>query len=167
MSEKEVVVVVEEATPAKKKRGGRRPGAGRPTLVRENKKRMEMGLPPLEPNKRIVKKKKYKSDAILPASKKARHQEILAEMLGRKSQYIVEKVLMKALDDNDEDQMACLKLVMDRVLPADYLAKNKGKGGGIVVQIMGVEGAEIHSHQVVDQDDIQEAELIEEDNGEV
>ena len=35
MSGKEVDVVVEEATPVVKKRGGRRPGAGRPSLVRE------------------------------------------------------------------------------------------------------------------------------------
>ena len=162
MSEKEVDVVVEEATPVVKKRGGRRPGAGRPSLVRENKKRMEEGLPPLKPNKRIVKKA-YKSEATLPVSKKQRHQEILAEMLGRKSKFIVQKVLDKALDDEDEDQMACLKLVMDRVLPADYLAKNKGKSSGITIQILGVEGAEVHPHEVIDHDEIQEAELIEEE----
>ncbi len=42
-------------------------------------------------------------------SKKARAQEILAEMLGRESKYIVEKVLHKALDDTDDDQMAWLR----------------------------------------------------------
>lgn len=132
----EVNIEVVEAKP--KKKGGKRPGAGRPSLVRENKKRMEMGLEPILPKQRI-NRKVVKSKAILPESKKARHQEILAEMLGRKSQFIVQKVLDKALDDNDEDQMACLKLVIDRVLPADYLAKNKGKSSGITIQIMGVE----------------------------
>jgi hypothetical protein len=123
-----------------KKRGGRRPGAGRPSLVRENKKRMEMGLEPLPPktklNKRVVKK--TKSDAILPQSKKARAQEVLAEMLGRKGTYVVQKVLDKALNDDDPDQMACLKLVMDRVLPQDYMAKAKSSGG-VTIQIMGVD----------------------------
>lgn len=140
VEEKESDINIELVEAKPKKKGGKRPGAGRPSLVRENKKRMEMGLEPILPKQRINRKvTKSKSNAILPESKKARHQEILAEMLGRKSQFIVQKVLDKALDDNDEDQMACLKLVMDRVLPADYLAKNKGKSSGITIQIMGVE----------------------------
>jgi hypothetical protein len=154
----EILTAVEE--PVKKRRGGHRPGAGRPSLVRENKKRMEMGLEPI-PLKKTLNKKvaKRKSDAILPASKKARAQEVLAEMLGRKSKYIVQKVLDKALDDNDEDQMACLKLVMDRVLPADYLAKAKGNGNQINIQIMGV-GETIIAQP---EEDVYEAEIIEED----
>jgi hypothetical protein len=133
------IEVISAEPPAKKeRRGGYRPGAGRPSLVRENKRRMEMGLDPLPVKKPLSKKAGKKSDAILPMSKKARAQEVLAEMLGRKSKYIVQKVLDKALDDEDEDQMACLKLVMDRVLPADYLAKAKGGSNNISIQIMGV-----------------------------
>jgi hypothetical protein len=130
-------VLVEEAKAPQEKRGGKRPGAGRPSLVRENKARMEQGLAPIIPKQKI-NKKAYKSTAILPEKKKARAQEVLAEMLGRKSKYIVQKVLDKALDDNDEDQMACLKLVMDRVLPADYLSKVKGKSNQIQINITGV-----------------------------
>lgn len=132
----DINILVKEATNADKKRGGKRPGAGRPSLVRENKERLAKGLEPLLPNKKI--NKKVKSKAILPESKKARAQEVLAEMLGRKGTYIVQKVLDKALDDNDEDQMACLKLVMDRVLPADYLSKVKGKSNQIQINITGV-----------------------------
>jgi hypothetical protein len=140
----EVEKAVSEEKP--KRRGGRRPGAGRPSLVRENIKRAEEGLPPILPNKRITKKKK-KSDAILPQSKKARSQEVLAEMLGRKGKYIVQKVLDKALDDDDEDQMACLKIVMDRVLPSDYISKMKGKNNQISIQIMGVGETKISSEE--------------------
>lgn len=142
----EIVVAeaIAEATP-KEKRGGRRPGAGRPALVRLNKERMAQGLDPIEYKKnKIIKKRK--SDAILPESKKARSQEILAEMLGRQSKYIVQKVLDKALDDTDDDQMACLKIVMDRVIPADYLAKAKGNNK-ITIQIMGVGETIIHSSE--------------------
>lgn len=134
----DVDFTVEEVGKPKERRGGRRPGAGRPSLVRENKKRMEMGLEPLKPNKRIVKKTQ-KSKAILPESKKARAQMVLAEMLGRKGKYIVQKVLDKALDDEDEDQMACLKLVMDRILPQDYMTKMKNGSGGVTIQILGVD----------------------------
>lgn len=140
-----------------KKRGGRRPGAGRPALVRLNKERMAQGLEPIEYKKnKIIKKRK--SDAILPVSKKARAQEILAEMLGRESKYIVEKVLFKALDDTDDDQMACLKIVMDRILPADYLEKAKGKSNQISIQIMGVGDTVIHSSE---QEEIQDADYEE------
>jgi len=131
------ILVAESPEVKPKRKGGKRPGAGRPSLVRENKARMEQGLEPILPKQKI-NKKVYKSDAILPVNKKARAQEVLAEMLGRKSKYIVQKVLDKALDDNDADQMACLKLVMDRVLPADYLAKVKGKSNQIQINITGV-----------------------------
>jgi hypothetical protein len=138
----EVNIKLSEITSPKQKRGGHRPGAGRPSLVRENKKRMEMGLEPILPNKKI-NKKAVKSNAILPEKKKARAQEVLAEMLGRKSKYIVQKVLDKALDDEDADQMACLKLVMDRILPADYLTKVKSGSNAIQINISGVGQTEV------------------------
>lgn len=149
-----------ETKATKEKRGGKRPGAGRPSLVRENKARMAQGLEPILPKQKI-NKKAYKSDAILPVNKKARAQEVLAEMLGRKSKYIVQKVLDKALDDNDSDQMACLKLVMDRVLPADYLSKVKGGGNQIQINITGV-GQEVVMTNHED-DDVIDAEY-EDDN---
>ena len=131
MSE-EISIEIDKVDAPKKKegRGGKRPGAGRPSIKNQNKKRKEEGLPPIQSS---INKK-----AILPQSKKARSQEVLAEMLGRKSKYIVQKVLDKALNDEDEDQMACLKIVMDRVVPADYLTKMKSKNNSINIQIMGV-----------------------------
>ena len=156
------ILAIDTPAPKDEKRGGKRPGAGRPALVRLNKERAEQGLPPVLPKQSINKKVvKRKSDAILPVSKKARAQEVLAEMLGRKSKYIVQKVLDKALDDNDEDQMACLKLVMDRVLPADYLAKAKGKSNQISITISGV-GESTVIGQEVDDDEYIDAEIIDE-----
>jgi len=154
------ILVAESVETSPKRKGGKRPGAGRPSLVRENKERLAQGLEPLLPKQKI-NKKVYKSDAILPVNKKARAQEVLAEMLGRKSKYIVQKVLDKALDDNDADQMACLKLVMDRVLPADYLSKVKGKSNQIQINITGV-GQEvvIADHQ---EQDVVEADYEVED----
>lgn len=152
-----------QAEPEKvKRRGGHRPGAGRPALVRLNNERMAQGLEPIEKKKPVIRKK-AKSNAILPQNKKARAQEVLAEMLGRKSKYIVQKVLDKALDDEDEDQMACLKLVMDRVLPADYLAKAKGKSNQISITISGVGETTVIGQEQEDEE-VFEAELIEEDD---
>jgi hypothetical protein len=153
----EILVAEVSQDAPKERRGGKRPGAGRPSLVRENKARMEQGLPPILPKKKI-NKKAVKSNAILPESKKARAQEVLAEMLGRKSKYIVQKVLEKALDDNDDDQMACLKLVMERVLPADYLSKVKGKSNQIQINITGV-GQEVS--MTTDEQEVIDAEYDE------
>ena len=161
----DIEVLVSDATqqPKKKRSGGKRPGAGRPALVRLNKERMESGLPPLPPKSQINKKvTKRKSNAILPESKKARAQEVLAEMLGRKGKYIVQKVLDKALTDGDPDQMACLKLVMDRVLPADYLSKVKGKSNQISINITGVGQEVTLTGNEIDNEDI-EAEYEVED----
>lgn len=113
-----------------------------PTMKRAKKAHEENpALPPPVTNTQIVRKKQDESRAILPESKKARAQQILAEMLTKKSKYVVQKVLAKALDDNDKDQMECLKIVMDRILPKDYMAKSTGKGNSINIQIMGVESA--------------------------
>jgi hypothetical protein len=114
--------------------------AGRRSIEETNKIREANGLP-------LIQKKEPKSKAILPESKKARAQEVLATMLGRKGKNVVQKVLDKALNDEDEDQMACLKLVMDRILPADYLNKVKGKSNQISIQIMGVGETTIQSSE--------------------
>ena len=152
----EITSPMEEASPKKKRkgdsRGGKRPGAGRPSRKIENEKRVEQGLPPLAAP---INKK-----ATLPESKKQRSQEILAEMLGRKSKYIVQKVLDKALNDDDQDQLACLKLVMDRILPQDYITKMKGRSNQISIQIMGVGETKISASE---EKDIIDGEILEED----
>jgi len=136
--------------------------AGRRSIEETNKIREANGLP-------LIQKKEPKSKAILPESKKARAQEVLATMLGRKGKNVVQKVLDKALNDEDDDQMACLKLVMDRILPADYLAKVKGKSNQISIQIMGVGETTIQSsEEEVDEDlvDIEYEEVINNDGQE-
>jgi len=135
--------------------------AGRRSIEETNKIREANGLP-------LIQKKEPKSKAILPESKKARAQEVLATMLGRKGKNVVQKVLDKALNDEDEDQMACLKLVMDRILPADYLNKVKGKSNQISIQIMGVGETTIQSSEEVEEDlvDVDYEEVTNEDGQE-
>lgn len=143
----EVKVVIQE-----RKRGGKRVGAGRPAQVRINNERIAQGLDPIP----ATRKKKTNPFAILPESKKKRSQEILAVMLTKKSKAIVEKVLAKALDDEDKDQMECLKLCMDRILPKDYLVKNAGKSNSIQINISGV--GQVETGEIID--------VEEEDDGE-
>jgi hypothetical protein len=143
----EIKVVVQE-----RKRGGKRVGAGRPAQVRINNERIAQGLPPVP----ATKKKKVNPFSILPENKKKRSQEILAMMLTRKSRAIVQKVLEKAMDDEDKDQMECLKIVMDRIIPKDYLVKNT-KGNQIQINITGI-GQEVSTidMETIDNDDLEE-----------
>jgi hypothetical protein len=143
MSKNEVTVVVEE-----RKRGGRRMGAGRPALVRANNERIAAGLPPVP----TPKPKQVNPNTILKESTKKRNQEILAIMLSTKSKAVVKKILDKALDDEDKDQMECLKIVMDRILPKDYIAKSAGKGNAIQINISGVGQVEAIEQEVEDVD---------------
>lgn len=106
--------------------------AGRRSIDETNKIRASLGLS-------VVPKKERKSNAILPNEKKARHQQILAELIGKKSKAVVQRVIDKALNPEDPDQMACLKLIMDRVIPTSYFEKEKTGNNGVTIQIMGVE----------------------------
>ena len=164
-----VNILVEEASASdvplvKKKKGGKRIGAGRPALVRENYKRQEMGLKPIP---KTPPNAKRDANRILPVSKKARHQEILAGLLNSKGKAVIQKILDKALTDGDADQMACLKLVADRIIPADYLSKASGKGNQINISITGIGQVETSTYDAetssTGYDDVQDAEIIEDD----
>lgn len=111
---------------------------GRKSLEQINKERIAMGLP-IRKRKKTIYKKKNPHGSILPQSKKARAQEILAGMLSVSGKKVVDKVIKKALDDDDKDQVVCLKMVLDRVVPSDYLAKAKNSGNKIEIQISGVD----------------------------
>lgn len=119
-----------------KKKAGRPPGVT-PAARRENKLRAEQGLPPLKPPSAL---KRYDAPPIVAQSKRAKYQEVLAEMLNKKGKTVVKKILEKALDDDSPQQMEAMKIVIDRILPKDYLAKAKQKSGNVTIQIMGVEG---------------------------
>ena len=53
----------------------------------------------------------------------------LLDYMGADSEKIVKKVIKKALDDNDKDQAAMLKLCMDRLIPATKAVEVHGFGG--------------------------------------
>lgn len=132
--------------------------AGRRTIKEINEIRTPLGFP--EKTKAVpVRKPK---PAILHESKKAKSQAVLAKMLGTKGREVVNKILAKALDDNDEDQMACLRLVADRIIPASYfdLDKNKPKSSGVTIQILGVGDPIVVSKDDDEEDDIIEGEVI-------
>jgi hypothetical protein len=127
--------------------------AGRRSIDETNKIRATLGLAVI-PKKRG--RPKVDRGSILPMSKKAIAQETLSKMLGEIGKQVVNKILSKALDDNDDDQMACLKLVADRILPTSYFEKVKQGGNGVTIQIVGIEPQLLESRDT----DVVEGELI-------
>lgn len=136
---------------------------GRRSREETNKIRASLGLTV----KVAPPKKDYRPPAILPEKSKAKSQELLAAMLQGKSTLVVKKVMDKALDDDDQDQMACLKLLIDRMIPTSYFEKENKGNKGITIQIMGVgevgikENEEPIEAEYVSTDDYVEEEVIE------
>jgi len=128
---------------------------GRRSREETNKIRAALGLTV----KVAPPKRDYTPPAILPEKTKAKSQEILAAMLTGKSTLVVKKVMDKALDDNDSDQMACLKLLIDRMIPTSYFEKENKGNKGITIQIMGVGEVGIKENE----DEPIEAEYVEEE----
>lgn len=153
-SGRSINILVQEAQSADKINKKRRVG-NTPSKRRKNLERQEMGLKPIPVNSPNAKRD---ANRILPVSKKARHQEILAGLLNSKGKAVIKKILDKALLDGDPDQMACLKLVADRIIPADYLSKASGKGNQINISITGI-GQSVDIEQ--DEYDVQDAEIVE------
>jgi hypothetical protein len=56
-------------------------------------------------------------------------------LMSEDSSRIVAKVIAKALNDEDKDQMVALKLCLDRILPVSSFEKAKNEGAKIQVNI--------------------------------
>lgn len=68
-----------------------------------------------------------------PKNDTGRLAELKARLLATKGDYVVDKVLQIALDDNHPGQMAALKLCLDRMLPISMF--EKGVNGKPSIQI--------------------------------
>lgn len=108
--------------PQPKKRGRGRP---RKTEVEAKKKRNKVGRPPGEA---------------------ARIKEFHARLLATSGETVINTIITKALDNDDKDQVACLKMCIDRVLPMSYFEKGRDAGRGSVniqISMVGDKKAEV------------------------
>jgi hypothetical protein len=99
-------------------------------------KKRKRGRPKKEEVKKYIKRAKRGR----PPGEAARIKELTASLLLTHSQAIIRKIVHKALNDDDKDQMAALKLCVDRMLPVSYF-EDKGVAGGsraITINITGV-----------------------------
>jgi hypothetical protein len=112
------------------------------------------------PRKSDIEAKKKRETRGRPPGEAARIREFHARLLATTGDKIINTILKKALDDGDKDQVACLKMCVDRLLPMSYFEKEKQAGrGGINITISGIGGTtEITSEDTVDAEDVEWSE---------
>lgn len=89
------------------------------------------------PRKTDIEEKKKRNAVGRPPGEAARIKEFYARLLSTSGERVIETVLRKAMDDTDKDQVACLKMCIDRLLPLSHFEKDKaGRSNAIQVQIV-------------------------------
>ena len=89
------------------------------------------------PRKADIEAKKNRNAVGRPPGEAARIKEFYARLLSTSGEKVIETVLRKAMDDQDKDQVACLKMCMDRLLPVSHFEKQgQGRSNAIQVQIV-------------------------------
>jgi hypothetical protein len=131
----------------------------RPKLIRRE---VVDGKPKLGRPKKadIVAKKKGNRGAVgRPAGDGARIAEFKARLLGTAGDKIIRTLIEKALDPNDKDQIAALKMCVDRVLPISAFDATKQAGGTpqISINITGLTGS-VANTPVIEMSDADEVQ---------
>ena len=108
------------------------------------------------PRKAEVEAKKKRGVVGRPPGEAARIKEFHARLLATSGETVINTIIRKALDDDDKDQVACLKMCLDRVLPMSYFEKDKdARKGNVSIQISMVGDAKA----IVDQTDEEEENI--------
>jgi hypothetical protein len=108
------------------------------------------------PRKAEVEAKKKRGVVGRPPGEAARIKEFHARLLATSGETVINTIIRKALDDDDKDQVACLKMCLDRVLPMSYFEKDKdARKGNVSIQISMVGDAKA----IVDQTEEEEENI--------
>jgi hypothetical protein len=103
------------------------------------------------PPKSLVESKKKRNKIGRPAGDAQRIQEFKARLLSSSGTKIIDTVIRKALDDDDKDQIAALKMCMDRLLPTSLFEKDaKGQRNAVTINITGLGETKIEAVEVED-----------------
>jgi len=101
----------------------------------------------------VAKKKGNRELRGRPKGDKAIMDDYKARMLASpKSSRVLEKVFEIALNDEHSGQMAAMKLVLDRIVPASAFDTAKGSNGGapqISINITGLGSTAVQAEEVV------------------
>ena len=114
------------------------------------------------PPKSLVESKKKPGKVGRPAGDAQRIQEFKARLLSSSGTKIIDTVIRKALDDDDKDQIAALKMCMDRLLPTSLFEKDaKGQRNAVTINITGLGETKVEAVQEVDEIEITDVEYTE------
>ena len=108
------------------------------------------------PRKTEVEAKKKRNSVGRPPGEAAMIKEFHARLLATSGETVINTIISKALNDEDKDQVACLKMCIDRVLPMSYFEKGKDTArGNVSIQISMVGDAKA---EVLEQEEPQDIE---------
>jgi len=138
----------------------------RPKIVRRE---VVDGKPKLgRPKKKDILAKKKGNRGVVgrPPGDAARIEEFKARLLGTNGEKIINTLISKALDPDDKDQIAALKMCVDRVLPLSMFdaAKNSGSTPQISINITGLTG-HVDTTPVIEMNDADEVQFKEVSDG--
>lgn len=71
-----------------------------------------------------------------PIETAGRIQELKARLLATSGERVLNEIIRKALDPEDKDQIAALKMCIDRVLPISLFEKGAGRSNSVQIQII-------------------------------
>lgn len=95
-----------------------------------------------------------------PINHKKQALKLFDQVISAKADTVFKKLLQKAMDDEDRDQMAALKLVTDRLAPITQFAEQGSGGAGagkVVINISGLTNNDNVNVQgrVIDAEDVE------------
>jgi hypothetical protein len=115
------------------------------------------------PPKSLVESKRKRGKVGRPAGDAQRIQEFKARLLSTSGTKIIDTVIRKALDDDDKDQIAALKMCMDRLLPTSLFEKDaKGQRNAVTINITGLGEAKVEAVEEIDAEIIDYKEVEDE-----
>lgn len=111
---------------------------------------LRTGRPTLEEDRAAMK------EVLNPLSPKKQALKLFDEVITANSEKVFKKLLQKALDDDDNQQMAALKLVTDRLAPLAKFDDSSSAGGGagkVVINISGLTNTTVEG-RTIDAEDV-------------
>jgi hypothetical protein len=112
------------------------------------------------PPKSLVQSKKKRNKVGRPVGDAGRIQEFKARLLSTSGTKVIDTVLRKALDDTDKDQVACLKMCMDRLLPTSLFEKDaKGQRNAVTINITGLGETKVEAVEEIEAEIVDYQEL--------
>lgn len=112
--------------------------------------RERAGAPTYAENQAAIK------EALAPVNHKKQALKLFDQVISANAETVFKKLLQKASDDDDRDQMAALKLIADRLAPMTSFAEGGAGGSGagkVVINISGLNQAATVEGRVIDAED--------------